>query len=42
MGREIDVRLLGPLEVDISGARVRFDGAKQRLQSGPVYRAMVA
>ena len=26
----IDVRLLGPLEVDVGGARVRFDGLKQR------------
>jgi predicted ATPase/DNA-binding SARP family transcriptional activator len=26
----IDVRLLGPLEVDVSGARVGFEGVKQR------------
>jgi DNA-binding SARP family transcriptional activator len=27
---EIAVKLLGPLEVEVSGAPVRFDGAKQR------------
>jgi predicted ATPase/DNA-binding SARP family transcriptional activator len=27
---EIDVRLLGPLEVDVSSERVRFEGVKQR------------
>jgi len=27
---EIDVRLLGPLEVEVSGTLVRFDGVKQR------------
>jgi predicted ATPase/DNA-binding SARP family transcriptional activator len=27
---EIDVRLLGPLEVQLSGAQIRFEGAKQR------------
>jgi predicted ATPase/DNA-binding SARP family transcriptional activator len=27
---EIDVRLLGPLEVELSGARVQFEGVKQR------------
>jgi predicted ATPase/DNA-binding SARP family transcriptional activator len=27
---EIDVRLLGPLEVEVSGERVRFEGVKQR------------
>ena len=27
---EIDVRLLGPLEVEVAGEPVRFDGAKQR------------
>jgi len=27
---DIDVKLLGPLEVEVSGAPVRFDGAKQR------------
>jgi predicted ATPase/DNA-binding SARP family transcriptional activator len=27
---EIDVRLLGPLEVEVSGTLVRFEGAKQR------------
>jgi predicted ATPase/DNA-binding SARP family transcriptional activator len=27
---EIDVRLLGPLEVEVSGQLVRFDGVKQR------------
>ena len=27
---QIDVRLLGHLEVDVSGERVRFEGAKQR------------
>jgi DNA-binding SARP family transcriptional activator len=27
---DIDVRLLGPLEVDVSGARVGFEGGKQR------------
>jgi predicted ATPase/DNA-binding SARP family transcriptional activator len=27
---EIDVRLLGPLEVELSGEHVRFEGAKQR------------
>jgi predicted ATPase/DNA-binding SARP family transcriptional activator len=27
---DIDVRLLGPLEVDVSGAPVRFEGLKQR------------
>jgi DNA-binding SARP family transcriptional activator len=27
---EIVVRLLGPLEVEVSGRRVRFDGVKQR------------
>jgi DNA-binding SARP family transcriptional activator len=27
---EIDVRLLGPLEVEVSGQPVRFDGVKQR------------
>jgi predicted ATPase/DNA-binding SARP family transcriptional activator len=27
---EIDVRLLGPLEVEVSGVPVRFDGLKQR------------
>ena len=27
---DIDVRLLGPLEVDVGGAPVRFDGPKQR------------
>ena len=26
----MDVRLLGHLEVEVSGERVRFDGAKQR------------
>jgi predicted ATPase/DNA-binding SARP family transcriptional activator len=30
VGSEIDVRLLGPLEVDVSGERVRFEGVKQR------------
>jgi DNA-binding SARP family transcriptional activator len=30
MGCEIDVKLLGPLEVHVSGRRVQFDGAKQR------------
>jgi len=27
---EIDVRLLGPLEVEVSGEQVRFEGVKQR------------
>ncbi len=30
MTSEIDVRLLGPLEVEVSGERVRFEGVKQR------------
>jgi predicted ATPase/DNA-binding SARP family transcriptional activator len=30
MSPDIDVRLLGPLEVTVSGAPVRFDGLKQR------------
>jgi predicted ATPase/DNA-binding SARP family transcriptional activator len=30
MRAEINVRLLGPLEVDVGGAPVRFDGPKQR------------
>ena len=30
MSSEIDVRLLGPLEVEHAGARVRLDGIKQR------------
>ena len=30
MSWDIDVRLLGPLEVDVSGERVLFEGAKQR------------
>jgi DNA-binding SARP family transcriptional activator len=27
---EVDVRLLGPLEVELSGEAVRFEGVKQR------------
>jgi predicted ATPase/DNA-binding SARP family transcriptional activator len=30
MDSQIDVRLLGPLEVEVSGERVRFEGVKQR------------
>ena len=30
MSWNLDVRLLGPLEVDVRGARIRFDGLKQR------------
>jgi predicted ATPase/DNA-binding SARP family transcriptional activator len=30
VGSDIEVRLLGPLEVDISAERVRFEGSKQR------------
>jgi DNA-binding SARP family transcriptional activator len=30
MSRDIDVKLLGPLEVRVSGRRVHFDGVKQR------------
>ena len=30
MSSDIDVRLLGPLEVEVSGKLVRFDGVKQR------------
>ena len=30
MSSEVDVRLLGPLEVELSGEAVRFEGVKQR------------
>ena len=30
MSWDIDVRLLGPLEVDAAGQRVQFEGVKQR------------
>jgi hypothetical protein len=29
---QMDVRLLGHLEVEVSGERVRFEGVKQRMR----------